>query len=63
MIVHNVTRITTELLHVDETGNVVDRKQIQQDIQRLSVDEFEKAHQQISDFIQQWSNECQAQSE
>ena len=63
LIIHNITRITTELCLIDEDGNVAERKTGQQDISVLSEDEFMKAYAQIQEFKESWEQECQAQSE
>ena len=63
MIIHNITRITTELCLIDEDGNVAERKNGQQDISVLDVNEFTKAYEQITEFKEAWEKECQAQSE
>ena len=59
-IVHNITQITTEFLLVDDEGNTIDRKTVQNGIQVLSEDEFIEAYKQLIDFRDQWRKEkCQ----
>ena len=63
MIIHNITRIVTELCLIDDDGNVAERKTGQQDISVLKEDEFVKARQQILEWKEAWEKECQAQLE
>ncbi len=63
MIIHNITRITTELCLIDDDGNVAERKTGQQDISVLDESEFVKAYAQITEFKEAWETECLAQSE
>ena len=59
-IVHNITQITTEFLLVDDEGNTIDRKTVQNGIQVLNGIEFQEAFNQLVEFRNEWREEkCQ----
>lgn len=47
MVIHNKTIVQTELLIIDDDGNAIDRRVLQQEIYKLLPDEFTQALNQI----------------